>query len=172
MLDKLTRHALIGALGGVAIAWTASGAKAQQPTFALVQINQQALFFNQDVNCTACHVGANFTDEKYHNIGVGMDAAEPDIGRAAVTGDDKDTGAFKTPTIRNVEFTAPYMHDGSQKTLAEVVEWYAKGGHPNPHLDEKIKKLNLSDQDKADLVAFMLACSGAFPTVEQHRLPE
>jgi len=135
-------------------------------------IRGQALFFNQEVNCTACHVGANFSDEKYHNLGVGMEAAEPDIGRAAVTGDEKDTGAFKTPTIRNVEFTAPYMHDGSQKTLEEVVEWYAKGGHPNPYLDEKIKKLNLTDQDKADLVAFMKACSGAFPTVEHARLPE
>ncbi|MBL8849710.1 MAG: c-type cytochrome [Planctomycetaceae bacterium] len=135
-------------------------------------IRGQALFFNQEVNCTACHVGANFSDEKFHNLGVGMEAAEPDTGRAAVTGDDKDTGAFKTPTIRNVEFTAPYMHDGSQKTLEEVVEWYAKGGHPNPHLDEKIKKLNLSDQDKADLVAFMKACNGAFPIVEHARLPE
>lgn len=135
-------------------------------------IRGQKLFFSQEVNCTACHVGANFTDEKYHNLGVGMDQPQPDVGRAAVTGDEKDTGAFKTPTIRNVEFSAPYMHDGSQKTLEEVVEWYAKGGHPNPHLDEKIKKLNLTDQDKADLVAFMQACSGDFPVVATGRLPE
>ena len=135
-------------------------------------IRGQQLFFSQEVNCTACHVGANFSDEKYHNLGVGMDREDVDIGRAAITGDDKDTGAFKTPTVRNVEFTAPYMHDGSQKTLEEVVEWYAKGGHPNPHLSEKIKKLELTDQDKADLVAFMKACSGPFPDVEQERLPE
>ena len=57
-------------------------------------------------------------------------------------------------------------------TLEEVVEWYAKGGHPNPHLDEKVKKLTLTDQDKADLVAFMKACSGAFPQVATGRLPE
>lgn len=132
----------------------------------------QKLFFSERVNCTACHVGANFADEKYHNLGVGMDAAEPDLGRYAVTMDEKDKGAFKTPTVRNVEFTAPYMHDGSQKTLEEVVEWYAKGGHPNPYLDEKIKKLDLTAQDKADLVAFMKACSGAFPKVETGRLPQ
>lgn len=132
----------------------------------------QKLFFSEQVNCTACHVGANFADEKYHNLGVGMDAEEPDLGRYAVTMDEKDKGAFKTPTIRNVEFTAPYMHDGSQKTLEEVVEWYAKGGHPNPYLDEKIRKLDLTAQDKADLVAFMQACSGAFPKVETGRLPE
>ena len=78
----------------------------------------------------------NFTDEKYHNLGVGMDAEKPDLGRFDVTKDEKDKGAFKTPTIRNVALTAPYMHDGSQKTLEEVVEWYAKGGHPNQWLDK------------------------------------
>ena len=95
----------------------------------------------------------NLTDEKYHNLGVGMDKEKPDLGREEVTKDEKDRGAFKTPTIRNVAQSAPYMHDGSQKTLEEVVEWYAKGGHPNPHLSDKIKKLDLTDQDKKDLVA-------------------
>ena len=131
-----------------------------------------ALFFSEKSNCTACHAGANFTDEKYHNIGVGMDAKTPDLGRYEISKDEKDKGAFKTPTIRNVEFTGPYMHDGSQKTLEEVVEWYAKGGHPNKWLSDKIKKLDLSAQDKADLVAFMKACSGEFPKVNSARLPE
>lgn len=130
------------------------------------------LFFSQRVGCTACHAGANFTDEKYHNLGVGMDAEDPDLGRFEVTGEDKDRGAFKTPTIRNVEFSAPYMHDGSQKTLMEVVEWYNKGGHPNPYLSKDVKKLDLTDQEKEDLVAFMKACSGPFPKVEMGRLPE
>ncbi len=129
------------------------------------------LFFSQKTSCTACHVGANFTDEKYHNLGVGMDAKEPDLGRYAVTKDDKDRGAFKTPTIRNVALSAPYMHDGSQKTLAEVVEWYDRGGHKNPHLSKDVRSLKLSQQDKADLVAFMNACTGEFPRVEQGRLP-
>lgn len=132
----------------------------------------QQLFFSKEVNCTACHVGANFADEKYHNLGVGMDAEKPDLGRFEVTKKEEDKGAFKTPTIRNVEFTAPYMHDGSQKTLEEVVEWYAKGGHPNPHLSDKIKKFDLSAEGKADLVAFMKSTSGAFPAVQKGRLPE
>ena len=124
------------------------------------------LFFADKAGCTACHVGANLTDEKYHNLGVGMDKEKPDIGREEVTKDDKDRGAFKTPTIRNVALSAPYMHDGSQKTLEEVVEWYAKGGHPNPNLSEKIKKLDLTDQDKKDLVEFMKqGCTGDFPKV-------
>ncbi len=129
------------------------------------------LFFGDEAGCTACHVGANLTDELYHNLGVGMDVAEPAEGRFAVTKDEKDWGAFKTPTIRNVALTSPYMHDGSQQTLEEVVEWYAKGGHPNAHLSDKIKKLKLSDQDKQDLVEFMRACTGAFPQVERDRLP-
>lgn len=130
------------------------------------------LFFGQKANCTACHVGPNLSDEKYHNLGVGMDAPTPDVGRYVVTKVDADKGAFKTPTIRNVELTAPYMHDGSQKTLEEVVEWYDKGGHPNPTLDKDIRKLDLTAEEKADLVAFMKACTGPLPEVEQARLPQ
>jgi cytochrome c peroxidase len=129
------------------------------------------LFFSEKAGCTACHLGANFTDEKYHNLGVGMDAKEPDLGRFVVTNVEADKGAFKTPTCRNVAQSAPYMHDGSQKTLEEVVEWYAKGGHPNQWLSEKVKKLDLTDQDKADLVAFMKeGLTGELPKVEEGRL--
>ncbi len=130
------------------------------------------LFFSQNANCTACHVGANFTDELYHNLGVGMEREKPDLGRFDQTKADKDRGAFKTPTVRNVALTGPYMHDGSQKTLEEVVEWYDKGGHANPHLSDKIKKLGLTVQEKADLVAYMKALTGEFPKVLTDRLPE
>lgn len=130
------------------------------------------LFFSEKVNCAACHLGPNLADEKYHNLGVGMDAKKPDLGRYEVTKQEKDKGAFKTPTIRNVEMSAPYMHDGSLETLEEVVEHYNKGGTPNPWLSDKVKKLNLSAQDKKDLVAFMKACTGPFPKVETGRLPE
>jgi cytochrome c peroxidase len=129
------------------------------------------IFFTEKGNCTACHVGANLADEKYHNIGVGMDKDQPDVGRFAVTKDEADMGAFKTPTIRNVALTAPYMHDGSVATLEEVVEWYDKGGHPSKYLSEKIRPLKLSEQDQADLVEFMKACTGPTPTVETSRLP-
>ncbi|MFI4873847.1 MAG: cytochrome-c peroxidase, partial [Blastopirellula sp. JB062] len=130
------------------------------------------IFFSEKGNCTACHAGANFTDEQYHNLGVGMDVENPDLGRYEVTKAEKDKGAFKTPTLRNITQTGPYMHDGSQKTLEEVVEWYAKGGHPNPYLSDKMKKLDLTDQDKKDLVAFMEALTGDFPPVETKRLPK
>ena len=130
------------------------------------------IFFTERGNCTACHVGANLADEKFHNLGVGMDKPEPDVGRFAVTKDPADRGAFKTPTIRNVALTAPYMHDGSIATLEEVVEWYDKGGHPNPQLSDKIRPLSLTAGEKADLVEFMKACTGPTPSVETSRLPE
>ena len=129
------------------------------------------IFFTEKGNCTACHVGANLADEKYHNLGIGMEQPEPDLGRLSVTQDARDTGAFKTPTVRNVALSAPYMHDGSMATLEEVVEWYDKGGHPNPHLSDKIRPLKLSPQEKAELVDFMKACTGPTPTVEVSRLP-
>ena len=130
------------------------------------------LFFSKRVNCTACHAGANLSDEKYHNLGIGMDQEEPDLGRFVVTQEDKDRGAFKTPTVRNVALSAPYMHDGRLATLESVVEWYDKGGHPNPHLSKDVKKLKLTAEEKQDLVEFMKACTGAFPVVEMGRLPE
>ncbi len=150
-------------------------AKAGAEAHPLTESAQRGMeiYFTEKGSCSACHVGANLTDEKYHNLGVGMDKENPDLGRFEITKDEKEKGAFKTPTIRNVASSAPYMHDGSQKTLEEVVEWYAKGGHPNPNLSEKIKKLDLNDQDKKDLVEFMTqGCTGSFPKIERGRLPE
>jgi cytochrome c peroxidase len=130
------------------------------------------IFFTDKGRCSTCHVGANLSDEKYHNLGVGMAKSDPDMGRYVVTKVEADKGAFKTPTIRNVALTAPYMHDGSQETLEEVVEWYDKGGHPNAHLSDKIVPLKLSKEEQKDLVEFMKACTGDFPKVERGRFPE
>lgn len=129
------------------------------------------LFFSESVNCAKCHSGANFADEKYHNLGVGMDQESPDLGRYEVTKVDADRGAFKTPTIRNVALSAPYMHDGSHETLEEVIEWYNQGGFPHEYLSKDVKKLELSSQDVQDLVEFMKACTGEFTPVETGRLP-
>jgi cytochrome c peroxidase len=149
------------------------GAKKEVAKMSESAIRGRDLFFSEKSNCTACHAGANFTDEKYHNLGVGMDAPEPDLGRFTQTQVDADRGAFKTPGLRNVIHSGPYMHDGSQKTLEEVVEWYAKGGHPNPYLSDKMKKLELTEQDKKDLVAFMTeGLTSEFAPVQVARLPE
>jgi cytochrome c peroxidase len=142
--------------------------------------------FNGKARCNTCHgwveVFPLFTDELYHNIGVGVtnvdfvsvaaraegastpeevdalalqDAEASELGRFLVTREHKDMGAFKTPQLRNVALTAPYMHDGSEATLLDVIEFYDKGGENNPYLDGGIRPLDLTDQEKADLVELM-----------------
>lgn len=110
--------------------------------------------------CANCHFGPTFSDGRFLNIGVGMDAANPDLGRYDVTQDEKDWGAFKVPTLREVTKTYPYGHDGSLKSLADVVDYYDKGGIPNKNLHPLMKPLHLSEKDKKALVSFMEALSG------------
>ena len=120
------------------------------------------LFFNK-AGCNQCHLGQSFTDNTFHNTGVGWDPKTRtfrDDGRFLVTKREKDRGAFKTPTLREVARRAPYMHDGSIPTLREVVELYNRGGEKNPHLDPKMERLNLSPAESAALVAFMEALNG------------
>jgi len=121
----------------------------------------------QKAKCTLCHVGFNFTDEQFHNLGIGWNERAgkfADLGRWAIdpigAKSDASLGAFKTPTVREATHTAPYMHDGSLATLEQVVEHYDKGGIPNPALDPDMKKLNLTAQEKVDVVSFMKALSG------------
>lgn len=120
-------------------------------------------------NCTACHVVgeqyALFTDNKFHNIGVGADINTlADDGRYVVTKNEADRGAFKTPSLRNVALTAPYMHDGSLKSLKEVIDFYIGGGNSNAHLDKNIRVLDfLSGQERADLEAFLNSLTGEMP---------
>jgi cytochrome c peroxidase len=116
--------------------------------------------FTDKAKCDQCHEGVNFTTNEYHNLGVGMDKPTPDEGRMAVTHKESDWGAFKTPTLRDIARTAPYMHDGSLKTLDEVVEFYDKGGTPNKNLDEKMKPLHLTADEKHAVVEFMKALNG------------
>jgi cytochrome c peroxidase len=103
--------------------------------------------------CWRCHSGKNFTDEGFHNTGVGWGSA--DLGRFAVTKQEADRGRFKTPTLRGVGLAPPYMHDGSQKTLTDVVEFYNRGGGANPHLDPAVRPLELTKDEVAALVEFL-----------------
>lgn len=127
---------------------------------ALSESEQRGLeLFRERGNCIRCHTGFAFTDERYHNIGVGMDKANPDLGRFKVTKKESDKGAFKTPTLRNIGASGPYFHDGSAKTLEDVVEFYDKGGTKNPNLSNEMKRLLLSVPEKVDLVAFLKSLS-------------
>lgn len=156
--------------------------------------NGRALFFNK-ARCNSCHVGDNFTDNTFHNLGVGVKNGklpEGALGRfgSLPTGakNHELIGAFKTPTLRGLLSTGPYMHDGSERTLEQVVDFYDKGGNANEFLDVKMRdipaeqaylrgdrkpgvavfngkpiiplKLNLTPQEKKDLVLFMRALQG------------
>src|SRR5262249_52312456 len=103
--------------------------------------------------CAKCHDGPNFTDDSFYNIGLGG----KDKGKAAIVKDDTLLGAFKTPGLRNVALTAPYMHDGSLKTLKEVVHFYNEGGRHKQGISDLIKPLQLTESEMSDLVAFLVA---------------
>ncbi len=115
--------------------------------------------FESKGRCWICHSGPNFTDEQFHNTGVGAADGVAEPARVAVTGADADRGRFKTPTLRGLSMTAPYMHDGSLDTLADVVEFYRRGGEPNGHLDPAMQPLELTDDEADSLVAFLEALS-------------
>lgn len=112
--------------------------------------------FEQKGKCIKCHKPPNFTDISYHNIGVGFNGKQPDAGRYAVTKLKSNFGSFKSPTLRQLTKTAPYMHDGSIATIEEVVDYYDKGGNPNPQLSSEMKPLQLSKEEKHDLVQFLV----------------
>jgi cytochrome c peroxidase len=131
-------------------------------TAALTAQEQRGMrvFFGRG-NCWLCHAGPNLTDERFHNTGVAFrDGQLLDPGRFVVRQQPADRGAFKTPTLREVARTAPYMHDGSLPTLEDVVEHYDRGGNANPALDSILRPIGLSPEDKRALVAFLRALSG------------
>ena len=141
-----------------------------------------AELFTAGAGCAACHSGVLFTDLKYHNVGIGMDAEEPDLGRGRVTeeaqcsttDDEPCQGAFKTPTLRDITKSAPYFHDGSVATLEEAVRLMASGGLPNEYLDtDELQDRNLDDAQIADLLAFLgtLECRNAEDIFARPSLP-
>jgi cytochrome c peroxidase len=126
--------------------------------------------FRGKANCTACHVGPTFSDERFHNTGVAWsDGRLLDEGRFAVSGKGEDRGAFKTPTLREIARTAPYMHDGSLLTLNDVVDYYDRGGNSNPVLDAELRPLKLTSAEKNSLISFLGSLDGT-PRAD-HRQP-
>ncbi len=130
------------------------------------------VFFHK-AHCSACHAGPNLSDGAFHNLGIGSDAAQPDLGRETVSGLLGDRCAFRTPTLREVARTAPYMHNGQFATLEQVIEFYDRGGVANAQLDEEIYPLGLSTDEKADLISFLeeALSSSDYPLVEKPELP-
>ena len=129
--------------------------------------------FKGKARCILCHNGPNFTDNQFHTLGVPqVGPMKEDLGRFVVSRAEKDRGAFKTPTLRSITETAPYMHDGVFKTLEEVVEFLDQGGGSNPNLSPLAKPLNLTAEEKSDLVAFLKALAGEPIPFSMPKLPK
>lgn len=129
--------------------------------------------FQGKANCVACHSAPNFTDNGFHNLGLASyGLPEPDMGRYGQKPVKAMKGAFKTPTLRDIDTSAPYFHDGSAKTLMEVVEHYNKGGVIKTDLSPSIKELHLTQAEKEALVAFMQALTSPQQTVSLPALPK
>lgn len=130
-------------------------------TFTAAEQRGEDLFFSEQGECSHCHAAPFFTDNEFHDIG--LDSIPMDAGRAGVTAHAFDEGKFKTPTLRNIEVTGPYMHDGRFETLAEVLEHYADGVHRSPNLDPTLgvhlngggDGVDLDAQEQADVIAFL-----------------
>lgn len=128
--------------------------------------------FKGKARCILCHNGPNFTDNQFHNLGVPQEGLlKEDLGRYNVSRRERDKGAFKTPTLRSIVETAPYMHDGVFKTLEEVIDFKDKGGGTTQHLSPLMKPLGLTAEEKADLLAFLHALTGAPLKISVPKLP-
>jgi cytochrome c peroxidase len=127
--------------------------------------------FQDKAKCAVCHMGYNFTDNGFHNIGLKTEGA-PDVGRFAQRPLKSMHGAFKTPTLRDIGLTAPYMRNGSYRTLIEVVEHYDRGGDDKTNLDLNMVPLSLTAGEKTDLVAFLESLTGVPPDIRVPSLPQ
>lgn len=150
--------------------WLAGDAKAMTAQ----QVSGFDIFLDANKgNCAACHSSPNFTDNGFHNIGLAAwGNPNPDMGRYAQKPVSKMKGAFKTPQLRGITLTAPYFHDGSAKTLKDVIALYDKGGIATSNIDPNMKPLKLSEKDKEALLVFLQALTGTTPTITIPTLPQ
>lgn len=127
------------------------------PAMSAAALRGMDLFFSDRADCSSCHSGFLFANHEFENTG--LYATYPDIGRMRLTNDSADLAKFRVPSLRNVEFTAPYMHDGSIATLSKVIEHYNSGGADHPSKSPLIRPLGLTQQEQDDLLEFLLSLS-------------
>jgi len=130
--------------------------------------------FRNKAGCAGCHAPPLYTDNAFHDTGIGFDKPEPDPGRGKISKNEKENGAFKTPTLRSVTTHAPYFHDGRAATIEEAVDYMLGGAikDKNPNLDAKLKPVKLSAKERADLLAFVKALEAPAAPFERPKLPE
>ena len=129
------------------------------------------LFFGKG-RCGQCHGGSNFSDNKFHNAGLApIKGQMPDLGKFKINEDEADKWVFKTPGLRSINRTAPYMHDGRFKTLEEVIEFFDRGGDSVENKSPLIKELGWTRQEKKDLEEFLIALEGESVSTQFPLLP-
>ena len=141
---------------------------------ALNEAQKKGMELFDDAGCSSCHAPPMFSNYKYYNAGVGMAKEPPDAGRKGVTGEDKDLGKFRVPSLREVANTGPYFHDGSCDSLGKAVAMMAGGGMDNPNLSTLLKGIGakgISAEDQASIVEFLKALSGEYPIIEPPEMP-
>lgn len=117
------------------------------------EIRGMNIFFGEKAECFHCHTGFNFTDQTFQNNGIYAEYADP--GRARITSRTLDVGKFKVPSLRNLSYTGPYMHDGSISTLEDVLQHYMSGGKNHPNQSPMIRSFSLTEEEQKDLIAFL-----------------
>lgn len=130
--------------------------------------------FKGKAQCAGCHTPPLYTDLGFHDVGIGFDKPEPDLGRGKISKDDKENGAFKTPALRSVTAHAPYFHDGRAASIEEAVDYMLSGGikDKNPNLDPRLQKVKLSAKERDDLIAFVKSLEPKMPAFDRPKLPE
>jgi cytochrome c peroxidase len=128
--------------------------------------------FTGKANCSTCHQGFNFTDNSFYNVGVASTSGVSDLGRYEQLKLPVLKGAFKTPTLRDIALTAPYMHNGAYRTLDDVVDHYDRGGDTQDNLSAEVKPLHLTPSEKHDLVEFLNTLTGDYVAVAVPKLPQ
>jgi cytochrome c peroxidase len=130
--------------------------------------------FRNKAGCAGCHAPPMYTDNQFHDVGIGFDKPEPDPGRGKISKNDKETGAFKTPTLRSVTLHAPFFHDGRAETIEAAVDYMLSGGikDKNPNLDARMKPVKLSAKERTDLLAFIKSLEAPVLPFERPKLPE
>lgn len=130
--------------------------------------------FRNKAGCAACHAPPSYTDNGFHNVGIGFDKPEPDLGRGKIAKDEKLDGAFKTPTLRGVSLHPPYFHDGRAATLEGAIDYMLSGGikDKNKTLDPRMKPVKLSAKEREDLIAFVKALEGKVEPFDRPKIPE
>jgi cytochrome c peroxidase len=156
--DAFTLTRSIAAFERTMISWNSRYDQYYQGKIDLTESEKNGLelFFSDELNCSSCHTGLNFTNDDFINNGL-YESYPIDSGRARITLSSDDVGKFKVPSLKNIEVTGPYMHDGSLKTLDEIIDHYASGGSNHPVKDSRIQGFSISDDEKDDLIAFLLS---------------